>query len=82
MLREIGSPGRLHKPHVEQTGFALLKDSDIPSVLVEAVFISKPEGEFSRRSPACRAWRPPRPRSRPPAGAPRHGPAAAARGRP
>ncbi len=45
MLREIGNVGKLHKPKVEQAGFAVLKAPDIPSVLVETAFISNPEEE-------------------------------------
>jgi N-acetylmuramoyl-L-alanine amidase len=45
MLGEIGRVGKLHKPHVEQAGFAVLKAPDIPSVLVEAAFISNPQEE-------------------------------------
>jgi N-acetylmuramoyl-L-alanine amidase len=45
MLREIGRVGKLHKPGVEQAGFAVLKAPDIPSVLVEAAFISNPDEE-------------------------------------
>ncbi|HWP12796.1 MAG TPA: N-acetylmuramoyl-L-alanine amidase, partial [Ramlibacter sp.] len=43
LLGEIGNVGRLHKGHVEQAGFAVLKAPDIPSVLVETAFISNPE---------------------------------------
>ncbi len=50
MLGEIGSVGRLHKPRVEQAGFAVLKAPDIPSVLVETAFISNPEEEAALRS--------------------------------
>ena len=50
MLGEIGSVGRLHKRHVEQAGFAVLKAPDIPSVLVETAFISNPEEEAKLRS--------------------------------
>ena len=50
LLREIGSVGRLHKPRVEQAGFAVLKAPDIPSVLVETAFISNPEEEEKLRS--------------------------------
>jgi len=35
----------LHKPAVEQAGFAVLKAPDIPSILVETAFISNPEEE-------------------------------------
>ncbi len=50
MLGEIGHVGRLHKPRVEQAGFAVLKAPDIPSVLVETAFISNPEEEAKLRS--------------------------------
>ncbi|UUZ74179.1 N-acetylmuramoyl-L-alanine amidase [Polaromonas sp. P1(28)-8] len=50
MLGEIGHVGRLHKPRVEQAGFAVLKAPDIPSVLVETAFISNPEEEARLRS--------------------------------
>jgi N-acetylmuramoyl-L-alanine amidase len=45
VLGEIGRVGKLHKPRVEQAGFAVLKAPDIPSLLVEAAFISNPEEE-------------------------------------
>jgi N-acetylmuramoyl-L-alanine amidase len=50
LLGEIGNVGRLHKAHVEQAGFAVLKAPDIPSVLVETAFISNPEEEAKLRS--------------------------------
>lgn len=52
MLREIGRVGKLHKPRVEQAGFAVLKAPDIPSVLVEAAFISNPNEEAKLNSDA------------------------------
>ncbi len=52
MLREIGRVGKLHKPRVEQAGFAVLKAPDIPSVLVEAAFISNPVEEAKLNSDA------------------------------
>lgn len=45
VLGELGSVGNLHKPHVEQAGFAVLKAPDIPSILVETAFISNPDEE-------------------------------------
>jgi len=45
VLGEIGTINRLHKPQVEQAGFAVLKAPDIPSILVETAFISNPEEE-------------------------------------
>jgi N-acetylmuramoyl-L-alanine amidase len=51
ILREIGSVGRLHKPKVEQAGFAVLKAPDIPSVLVETAFISNPDEEAKLSDP-------------------------------
>lgn len=55
MLGEIGKINRLHKPRVEQAGFAVLKAPDIPSVLVETAFISNPTEESRLRSPAFQA---------------------------
>ncbi len=52
MLGEIGRVGKLHKGRVEQAGFAVLKAPDIPSVLVEAAFISNPEEEAKLNSDA------------------------------
>jgi N-acetylmuramoyl-L-alanine amidase len=45
VLGQIGRVGRLHKPQVEQAGFAVLKAPDIPSILVETAFISNPDEE-------------------------------------
>lgn len=52
LLSEIGRVGKLHKPRVEQAGFAVLKAPDIPSVLVEAAFISNPDEESKLNSEA------------------------------
>jgi len=52
MLGEIGRVGKLHKGKVEQASFAVLKAPDIPSVLVEAAFISNPEEEAKLNSDA------------------------------
>lgn len=52
LLGEIGQVGKLHKPRVEQAGFAVLKAPDIPSVLVETAFISNPQEEARLRTSA------------------------------
>ena len=50
LLGEMGRVGKLHKARVEQAGFAVLKAPDIPSVLVEAAFISNPTEEAKLNS--------------------------------
>ena len=50
VLQEIKGINRLHKNHVEQAGFAVLKGQGIPSILVETAFISNPEEEKLLRS--------------------------------
>jgi len=45
VLAQLAEINELHKPHVEQAGFAVLKAPDIPSILVETAFISNPEEE-------------------------------------
>lgn len=45
VLAELGNINELHKAHVEQAGFAVLRAPDIPSILVETAFISNPEEE-------------------------------------
>jgi N-acetylmuramoyl-L-alanine amidase len=45
VLGNIGEINKLHKNHVEQAGFAVLKSPDIPSILVETAFISNPDEE-------------------------------------
>jgi N-acetylmuramoyl-L-alanine amidase len=51
VLKEIGGINTLHKSHVEQAGFAVLKAPDIPSILVETAFISNPEEERRLNDP-------------------------------
>jgi N-acetylmuramoyl-L-alanine amidase len=50
VLEALGNVNTLHKPHVEQAGFAVLKAPDIPSILVETAFISNPEEERKLRN--------------------------------
>jgi N-acetylmuramoyl-L-alanine amidase len=45
VLGELGGVARLHKSGVEQAAFVVLKSPDIPSILVEAGFISNPQEE-------------------------------------
>ncbi|ADE11416.1 N-acetylmuramoyl-L-alanine amidase [Sideroxydans lithotrophicus] len=46
VLRELGGVNSLHRGHVEQAGFAVLKSPDTPSILVETAFISNPKEEL------------------------------------
>jgi len=52
VLDELRTINTLHKPHVEQAGFAVLKAPDIPSILVETAFISNPDEERKLRNRA------------------------------
>ncbi|HEY0663064.1 MAG TPA: N-acetylmuramoyl-L-alanine amidase [Thiobacillaceae bacterium] len=52
VLKAMGGVNTLHKPHVEQAGFAVLKAPDIPSILIETAFISNPEEEKRLNDPA------------------------------
>jgi N-acetylmuramoyl-L-alanine amidase len=45
VLNELSDINALHRGHVEQAGFAVLKSPDIPSILVETAFISNPSEE-------------------------------------
>jgi N-acetylmuramoyl-L-alanine amidase len=49
VLSELVEVNRLHKPQVEQAGFAVLKAPDIPSILIETAFISNPDEERKLR---------------------------------
>ncbi len=55
VLTELGGHNALHKPQVEQAGFAVLKAPDIPSILVETAFISNPDEELKLRDPKQQA---------------------------
>jgi N-acetylmuramoyl-L-alanine amidase len=55
VLGRIKRVGHIHKPRVEQAGFAVLKAPDVPSILVETAFISNPEEEQKLRDPEYQA---------------------------
>jgi N-acetylmuramoyl-L-alanine amidase len=55
ILGHLGQVGRLHKPRVEQAGFAVLKAPDVPSILVETAFISNPDEEALLRDTGYRS---------------------------
>ena len=50
ILGQIKTVNRVHKKHVQQAGFAVLKAPNIPSVLLETAFISNPREEKKLRS--------------------------------
>lgn len=55
VLKELGRFAKLHKPRMEQAGFAVLKAPTIPSILVETAFISNPDEEKKLRDPKYQA---------------------------
>lgn len=54
VLDELAKVGDMHRRRVQQAGFLVLKSPDVPSILVEAAFISNPAEERKLRSPAHR----------------------------
>ncbi len=50
ILNHLAKVNTLHKPQVEQAGFAVLRAPDVPSILVETAFISNPREERKLRS--------------------------------
>ncbi len=52
VLQGLKRVGKVHKHHVEQAGFMVLKSPDIPSILVETAFISNPGEELNLLSAA------------------------------
>jgi len=50
VLKGMGGVTKLHKRHVEQAGFRVLKAPDVPSILIETAFISNPQEERKLRS--------------------------------
>ncbi len=50
MISELHRVGKVRKPDVERANFAVLRSPDVPSILVEAAFISNPSEERKLRS--------------------------------
>lgn len=55
ILKELGRINELHRGKVEQAGFAVLKSPSIPSILIEAAFISNPNEENRLNNAAYQA---------------------------
>ncbi len=55
MVKQLGGVAHMHKQHVEQASFAVLKAPDITSLLVETAFISHPDEERALTDPAHQA---------------------------
>ena len=55
VLRQLGGVTRLHRGHVEQAGFVVLKNPDIPSLLVETGFITNAAEARNLAKPAFRS---------------------------
>ena len=52
VLDKLQGLGNLHHTQVQRAGFVVLKSPDIPSMLVEAAFISNPDEEVRLRDPS------------------------------
>jgi N-acetylmuramoyl-L-alanine amidase len=55
MVAQLGGVAHMHKSHVEQASFAVLKAPDIPSLLIETAFISHPDEEQALADPTHQA---------------------------
>ncbi|WP_430460167.1 N-acetylmuramoyl-L-alanine amidase [Thalassolituus sp. LLYu03] len=52
ILEQVGKVSKLHKDHVEEAAFVVLKAPDIPALLVETGFISNPQESRKLADPA------------------------------
>ena len=52
VLQQLGSIGKNHKSGIERANFAVLRTSDMPSMLVETAFISNPDEERRLNDPS------------------------------
>ncbi len=52
LIAEMHRVGKVRKPQVERANFAVLRSPDVPSVLIEAAFISNPTEERRLRTPS------------------------------
>ncbi len=52
VLSRLAKLGGLHNARVQRAGFVVLKSPDVPSMLVEAAFISNPKEEAKLRDPS------------------------------
>jgi N-acetylmuramoyl-L-alanine amidase len=50
LISELHRVGKVRKPEVERANFAVLRSPDVPSVLIEAAFISNPSEERKLRT--------------------------------
>lgn len=50
LIGELHRVGKVRSPRVERAGFAVLRSPDVPSVLVEAAFITNPQEERRLRT--------------------------------
>ncbi len=54
IFEQLGAVGRRHRKQVERANFVVLRSPDVPSVLLEAGFISNPDDEKLLNSPRYR----------------------------
>ena len=50
VIAQLALLGKVHRRTVQQAGFLVLKSPDVPSILVEAAYISNPDEEKKLRS--------------------------------